>query len=409
MSTVNRRAFLVRSAALGCSVAASPLVTPVSFAATPGAQRLVVIVLRGGMDGLSAIIPYGDPDHAAWRGDPAFGDEGALDLDGFFAMNAGLRGLSGLWDARQLGFVHAVSTPYRDKRSHFDGQDMLEAGISGGSVGMSRDGWLNRLVQTLPNATTQTAYAIGNDPLAILNGPAPVRRWSPEADLVLSPQAIRLARLVMQDDPAMAQALETAYALAEEDGDPLALEGGPHQMMTEMRNDMDAARGQSAVVRMAEFTAKQLREEARIASFSINGWDTHAHQEWALSRALESLSAAILTLQSELGAQRWAQTTVVAVTEFGRTVRVNGTRGTDHGTGGAMILAGGAVHGGRVVTDWPGLSEADLFERRDLRPTRDVRAHLGWILRGQFGLSRAEVTDTVFPGVDLGADPGLLL
>ncbi len=409
--TLNRRAFLSRSAVLGCSLAASPLVTPVSFAAVPGDQRLVVIVLRGGMDGLSVVAPYGDPAFAALRGTPEIGGEtGAADLDGFFALHPGLHPLMPLWRAGQLSFVHAVSTPYRDKRSHFDGQDLLEAGIpENADLDAVRDGWLNRLVQQLPEATAETAYAIGNDPLAILGGPAPITRWSPEADLALSPQAIRLARLVMQDDPAMTAALNAAFALAEEDGDALMLDGGSEEMMSQMVADMQANRGQSVVQRMAEFAGKRLRKDASIASFSINGWDTHARQEASLRRALGAVSEAILTLQAELGARRWERTTVVAVTEFGRTARMNGTQGTDHGTGGAMILAGGALKGGRVIGDWPGLSEADLYDRRDLMPTRDLRAHLGWLIHGLFGLDRNVIEASLFPGLQMEGDPRLLL
>jgi uncharacterized protein (DUF1501 family) len=146
-----------------------------------------------------------------------------------------------------------------------------------------------------------------------------------------------------------------------------------------------------------------------VASFSLNGWDTHARQEASLTRALQSLSRVILTLKEELTVPIWQNTTVVAVTEFGRTAHLNGSQGTDHGTGGAMVLAGGALRGGRVIAGWPGLSEADLYDRRDLMPTRDVRAHLGWIMRDMFGLSKSAIERDVFPGLELGNSPGLIL
>lgn len=397
---MDRRGFLIGA----CSLAASPLVTPVAFAGAPGDNRLVVIVLRGAMDGLATVMPYGDPTYSALRGALP---EGALDLDGYFALHPALGGLAPLWQAGQLGFGHAVSTPYRDKRSHFDGQDWLEAGITDMTNGMARDGWLNRALPVLGGGA-DTAWAIGNDALAILNGPAPVGRWSPDSDLALSPQAIRLAQLVMQDDPAMAAALAEAFDLADGDGDPVAFTGSQGDMMEMMRADNKAARGTGAEERMAEFAAARLKGDARIASFSINGWDTHAQQDRALSRALDALARTILTLQDKLGARVWGKTTVVAVTEFGRTVRLNGTSGTDHGTGGAMIVAGGAVRGGRVLADWPGLDEVALYERRDLMPTRDLRAHLGWLMRGLFGLERTAIERTIFPGLELGADPGWL-
>ncbi|MFZ7091788.1 DUF1501 domain-containing protein [Primorskyibacter sp. 2E233] len=405
--TMDRRAFLSRTLGLGCSLAASPLVTPMSFAAAPGDNRLVVIILRGGMDGLGVVQPYGDPNYQnLGRKSDLDSAEGSADLDGFYALHNGLRPLLPLWQQGQLGFVHAVSTPYRDKRSHFDGQDLLEAGTVG--IAGVRDGWLNRLLAHLPGSAMDTAYAIGNDALAILDGPAPVARWSPETDLVMSPQAMHLAQLVMQDDPAMSSALAEAFQLAASDGDGVAIDGGPQQMMQMMQADARAAR-QSGNRLVAEFAASRLRQEARIAAFSLNGWDTHINQDRGLMRPLTNLCDAILALQDSLGAEIWAKTAIVAMTEFGRTARMNGTKGTDHGTGGAMVLAGGAVRGGRVVSDWPGLAEAELYARRDLAPTRDLRAHAAWLLRGLFGIDATTLERDVFPGVELGSNPGLLL
>ncbi|MDO6584821.1 DUF1501 domain-containing protein [Salipiger sp. 1_MG-2023] len=407
--TLSRRAFLTRSALIGCSLAASPLVTPVTFAAAPGDNRLVVIILRGAMDGLAMAQPWGDPAWKALRGGALPDAEGGpLDLDGRFALHPSMAGLMPLWQAKELSVVHAVSTPYRDKRSHFDGQDLLEAGVADLASGARRDGWLNRMLQHYPGIGTQTAWAIGSDPLAVLRGAAPVARWVPEADLALSPQAIRLAERVMQDDPAFAAAMSEAFRIADGDGDALASALSPQEMGERMGADMAAARGPGEA-RLAAFVAQQLRAEARIAAFSITGWDTHARQDAPLGRALGRLSSAILTLRDELGPQAWQRTAVVAMTEFGRTVRFNGTGGTDHGTGGAMLMAGGALRGGRVVTDWPGLDEAALYDRRDLMPTRDLRAHVGWLMRGLFGLDAGVLEREVFPGVELGGDPRLLL
>jgi uncharacterized protein (DUF1501 family) len=404
---LNRRDFLARSALIGCSLAASPLLTPVSLAAAPGDNRLVVILLRGGMDGLDVVRPYGDPAYAALRGDAGLSAEDpAIDLDGYFALHPALRPLMPLWVRGQLGFAHAVSTPYRDKRSHFDGQDLLEAGLSDLKGGLSRDGWLNRVLQNLPDSGPATAYAVGRDPLDVLAGPATTQRWSPEADLALSPQAITLARLIMADDPQFNAAFEQAMAISDSDGDAVAMNGTPDQMMSRARN----AGGKGSLERrVAEFIGKRLREETRIAAFSITGWDTHQRQDRSLPNALGRLSEAILTLQTTLSGPVWNKTTVVAVTEFGRTARLNGSGGSDHGTGGLMVLAGGALRGGQVVGDWPGLSEAQLYERRDLMPTRDLRAYLGWLLHSQFGLSVSTLETSIFPGLDLGVDPRLTL
>lgn len=404
-NALSRRAFLGRSALIGCSLAASPLVTPVSFAAAPWSNRLVVILLRGAMDGLDVVQPVGDPAFAAMRGRSRAADP--LDLDGYFALHPSLRNLMPLWQAGQMQLVHAVSTPYRGQRSHFDGQDLLEAGTIELGPAVQRDGWLNRLLQVSPGIEAETAYAIGVNGGAILEGPAAHSRWTPEADIAMSPQALLLAEKVMQDDPRFAAAITQAFELADSDGDGLAIEGGQREMMSEMMSDMRAARQGAANQRLASFAAERLRGDARIASFSLNGWDTHDNQQVGIRRALGRLSDTILTLKSELGAV-WNQTTVVTMTEFGRTARANGSGGTDHGTGGAMILTGGALNGARVITDWPGLDEAALYARRDLMPTRDVRAHAAWVMRDAFGIDKSRLEQVVFPGLELGASPGHL-
>ena len=390
---MQRRKFLLTGAALGCSAAASPLLTPIAFAQAPWENRLVVIILRGAMDGLDVIQPRGDRDYAGLR--PSLTGNNATDLDGFYALNTGLSPLLPLWQAQQLGFIHAVSTPYRDKRSHFDGQDILEAGTPGLTAEGSRDGWLNRMLQTVPGLTAETAYAIGREQMLILTGTAPAARWSPDARMQLSPEARQLLMLVQQDDPLFRAATEDAVMIV----DDLAAEADNDMAETTLRGDH---------VKLAQFAASRLRGETRIASFSLSGWDTHSRQGPNLAKALARLSDTLLTLQADLGPV-WGQTAVLCMTEFGRTARENGTAGTDHGTGGAMLLAGGAVRGGRVLGDWPGLGESDLYAGRDLMPTRDVRAHAGWVMRGLFGLDAGVIEQAVFPGLDLGADPGLLL
>lgn len=387
-SSLSRRDFLQRSGVIGCSLAASPILTPVSFAETPWDNRLVVIILRGGMDGLDVVQPYGDPDFRSLRASLSQGPEsGALDLDGYFAMHAAMAPLMPMWQAGELSFVHAVSTPYRDKRSHFDGQDLLEAGTA--EIGHARDGWLNRMLQSVPGVHARTAFAIGRSDMKLLHGPAAVANWAPGTELQLSPQAVRLMELMTESDPAMHAALLEAQLLSEADQRP--------------------TRGAPGHVQIAEFAARQLSKQARIAAFSLNGWDTHRNQARTLPRALKQLSETLLALKAGLASEVWGKTAVVAMTEFGRTARENGTAGTDHGTGGLMVLAGGAVHGGRVFGHWPGLGEGALYQDRDLMPTGDVRAHAAWIMQGLTGLDRATFERSIFPGVDMGADPGLLL
>ncbi len=411
MSTLTRRDLIFRSAALGCSAAASPLITPMAFASAPTENRLVILILRGAMDGLDVIQPYGDPLLSALR--PGFETGpagGARDLDGFYALHPGLADLFPLWQAGELGFAQAVSTPYRNKRSHFDGQDLLEAGTEDGTEGRAHnDGWLNRLLQNMPGTTRETALAIGQEEALILRGSAPSIAWSPASRLALSRASSDLLGHVYHDDPLFQAAFEDAQfysgllygEFADSDTDD-----------PDMANMMEEALANSqrgnAAISMAEFAGERLNADARIASFSIGGWDTHRAQDRGLNRALGNLSAAILELRNTLGSN-WQQTTVMAMTEFGRTARQNGSGGTDHGTGSALIMAGGAIRGGRVIGDFPGLDEADLFDRRDLMPLRDVRAYAAWAMAGLFGTERTLLEQHVFPGLDMGDDPQVLL
>ena len=396
--TPTRRAFLKTAACTACSLAAHPLMTSVTFASAPWENRLVVLILRGGMDGLDVVRPVGDPDFAALRS--GLGED-AVPLDGFFAMHAGLGDLAPLWDAGELGFIHAVSTPYRDKRSHFDGQDLLEAGTAM-DAGLPRDGWLNRMLQSVPGVEGETAYAIGRENLKLLQGAAPVANWAPETRLGLSPQAERLLAEIYHDDPLFRDASAEATVLARDIALDLETEGE-----TEM-SDMMRQGGGTTETALAAFAADRLARDSRIAAFSINGWDTHRNQRGEITRGLGRLAEVIGTLRAGLG-PHWARTTVLAMTEFGRTARENGTGGTDHGTGGAMLMAGGAVRGGKVHGRWPGLGEADLYDRRDLMPTGDVRAYAAWAMRGAFGIDRRLLESAVFPGLDMGEDPRVLL
>jgi uncharacterized protein (DUF1501 family) len=411
MTDQTRRQFLIRSTALGCSLAASPFVTPVTLAAAPWDARLVVIILRGAMDGLDVVQPYGDPHFAGYRPNLPGGEAGGgMDLDGFYSMSAHLGDLKPMWRAGELAFAQAVATPYRDKRSHFDGQDLLEAGTGMDvGVGAVRDGWLNRMLAEVPGVTARTAFAVGREDLIILNGAAPVSSWSPDTRLDLSPQGRRLLEALYHDDPVFNEAANLATEMV--DLLHMAAEapaGEDEGMGAEMETAMLQANRAGRAAALAGFTADRLAEETRIAAFSIGGWDTHRTQANAIKGSLGELSSALLTLKDRLGGT-WSKTVVLAMTEFGRTVRENGSRGTDHGTGGAMVLAGGAIRGGRVFGDWPGLGESDLYQNRDLRPTADVRAYAGHAMRGLFGLEAGLVERVVFPGLDLGRDPGILL
>jgi uncharacterized protein (DUF1501 family) len=417
---IDRRGLLRGLGVLGCSAAAHPFMTTVTLAGADGGaplgdHRLVVIILRGAMDGLDVLRPVGERTFEGYR--PTLAATESLDLDGFFGLHLGLSGLHPLWQSGELAFVQATSTPYRDKRSHFDGQDLLEAGTSPDLPSAHlRDGWLNRMLQSVPGLQSETAFAVGRQEMRIMRGPAPVMDWSPDTAVNLSPQAQLLLEQVYHDDPLFMAAAAEAMMLSDLDlGDEM---GGLAMNGEEMGSMMMAETPAVPVLRgarlgeadrVADYAAERLRGATRIAAFSLTGWDTHKGQGKGFGRALARLERSILRLKSGLGPEIWGKTTVLAMTEFGRTVAENGTGGTDHGTAGAMLVAGGAIRGGKVYGQWPGLEEADLFERRDLMPTSDVRAWAAHAMRGLYGFDRGLLQDKVFPGLEMGADPGLIL
>ena len=404
----SKRAFLSKTLAFACSAAASPLITPMTLASVPSDKRLVVIILRGGMDGLDLLRPSGDPLLAGYR--PALIARAGADLDGYFSLHPDLAGLMPMWQAGELGFVHAVSTPYRNKRSHFDGQDMLESGSDHIGADTRESGWINRMLGLFPDVRKELAFSVGRENLLLMRGEQPVSSWSPSGRMDISPQARLLLEAIYAKDPLFADAGQAAITLAGELGAQSMMapdENDENMMQTMVQNLVKSGRAQKAEG-LARFAAGRLREDTRIAAFSLGGWDTHLKQFNTMRKALGQLQSALVTLKAELGPV-WQDTAVVCMTEFGRTVRENGSEGTDHGTGGAMVLAGGAIRGGRVYGDWPGIAEPDLFAGRDLLPTNDVRRYAAWIMRGFYGLETVDLERRVFPGLDMDGDPGLLL
>jgi uncharacterized protein (DUF1501 family) len=383
---INRRGFL-KTGLIGCCAAASPFATTMTLAGAPGENRLVIIILRGAMDGLDVFAPYGDRAYKKLR--PSIlrnSKKTRVDLDGRFAMHAALSPLKDLWRHGELGVAHAVSTPYRDKRSHFDGQDILETGVSDAPAGHS--GWLNRALAHMPGASTGTALSAGRESMLLLQGDNPAYAWSPGDRLALHSDTGGLLNVLYAKDPLFHNAAAAARELS-------------------MNDDTAFANKADRMEELARYAGGQLSGEARIAAFSIGGWDTHANQKKAIVRPLEQLALAITTLRAALG-PHWSRTMVIAMTEFGRTAHENGSGGTDHGTAGAALLAGGALKGGKVYGDWPGLRENELYQGRDLMPTMDVRHYPAWALTGLFGLSRTAVMRDVFPGLEMGSSASFI-
>lgn len=372
-----RRAFLRGAAA----TAFLPMLGRLTLAAAPGDNRFVCILLRGGMDGLDVVRPVGDKAYAALRPESAKAPN--IDLDGHFAMHPSLGPLEPLFRQRHLSFVHAVATPYRD-RSHFEGQDILE---QGGETRGLNDGWLNRMLGLLPRTG---AVDIGTGGSLLMSGQVPVKKWYPETRVDLKGDSLQFLESLYADDPLLAKAL--AGLAADQN---VSMEG----------DNTDGGVSNAEVARLA---GRFLNNEARIAAFSINGWDTHIQQGVRLSKQLAELSKSLLALKDALGAN-WNKTAVVMCSEFGRTARYNGAGGTDHGTGGLAVLAGGLLangQGGKVLGSWPGLS--DLYEDRDLLPTSDLRLYLASLGADLYGLDRSRLAATVFPGLDFGSPVRLL-
>jgi len=339
-----------------------------AFAQAVGERRLVVVLLRGALDGLQVVQPYADPALAGLRRAltlPEPGREGGLlDLGGRFGLHPALAGLHALYRADEALVVHAVAGPYRG-RSHFDGQDLLEAGAEERLT----SGWLNRALQAMPNTgQARPGLAVGTGVPLLLRGPAPVGSYAPRQLARPSPDLVH--RIAALQDPESALGMAFREAMRS------------RGMADEVLGNAGGAPNEGGFARLAAAAGRLLaeRDGPRVAALEIGGWDTHAVQNFRIIAPLRALDAGLLQLRQALG-PHWSQTAVLVVTEFGRTARVNGNLGTDHGTGTVAFLLGGAVAGGRVAGDFPGLSGDALFENRDLRPTSDLRSIAKALLR----------------------------
>jgi uncharacterized protein (DUF1501 family) len=359
--------------------------------------RFLLVVLRGALDGLSAVPPIGDPDYAALRDDIALtrdGPDAALPLDGFFYLHPAMPNLARLYASGQASIVHAAATGYRE-RSHFDGQDVLESGQAG--PGRTESGWLNRLIASLPageGIAQRGVLGVGVVPPLVVRGDAPILGWAPPRMARAGQDLIqRLEDLYGQRDPGLARALSQATlteGIAQRRGMSGEVKGG---------GGPDSADGMK---RIAEGAAALVGADdgPRIAALAFEGWDTHANEGGAkgrLAQLLGGLDGALASFEEGLKPV-WKDTVVMVVTEFGRTAQVNGTVGTDHGTGTVAFLVGGAVKGGRMIVDWPGLKPEQLHEKRDLKPTTDIRGVAKGVVADLFGLSGPVLAEKVFPG-----------
>lgn len=348
-----------------------------ALAAAPTARRLIFIIQRGAADGLTALAPLGDPAYAGLRGDLAKGLETGTRIDATFTLHPALVTIAKLYRDGEAIFAPAVASPYRD-RSHFDAQNVLETGAL--QPYARGDGWLNRLLGLLPGAGGG-GLALSPTVPASLRGPIAVASYAPSRLDGPAPDLLERVEMLYAADAQLhglwQQAMQTRAAAA--------------------GLDTQTARGAAATGKLAA-SLMTAPGAARVVQIETTGWDTHAGQNGRSAALLAGLDGLVGALRDGLGAA-WRDTLVVVATEFGRTAAANGTGGTDHGTGSLAMLLGGAVKGGRMIGDWPGLAPRQLYQGRDLQPTLALDALLAGAMSEHFGLDPARAATRLFPGM----------
>ena len=397
---MKRRDFL----SAGALAASGALLTSRLSFADAGADRksrFVFVILRGALDGLAAVPPYGDRDYVSLRRDLALSPDSILPINDLFGLHPSLKFLKESFSDRELVVFHAIASAYRE-RSHFDGQDVLENGCVRPHAAQS--GWLNRALAVLPagrGASKELGVALGQNIPLVMRGPAAVTSWSPSKLAALDEDTLARIADLYAGDPLLAKRLADALAADAIAAAPMMSSDG---VMAAAASGSGRAKNATPPARYAEViraAAEFLRRDdgPKVAVFDTTGWDTHANEGSAqgqLAARLAALDTGLRSLKEQLGPV-WSNTTVLLATEFGRTAAINGTRGTDHGTAAAAFLLGGAVRGGRVVADWPGLSSRALYQGRDLMPTQDLRSILKGVLEEHLSVPARALDETVFP------------
>lgn len=367
---LNRRTLI----ASGLGVTAAGFLPKMAWAAADTDRRFIFILQRGAADGLAMLAPTGDPAFAAARGELA-SSEGAK-LSSLFTLHPAMVESARLFAQKQASFAHAIASGYRE-RSHFDGQNMLESGATR-PYGRD-DGWMNRLLTLLPGGERR-ALAIATAIPLTLRGSAEVGSYAPsklpDADAGLMERVAMLYAEDAQLAPLWASATQTEAMAGTSDG--IGGRGGAAagKLVASLMNGPDSA---------------------RVVMVESNGWDTHINQPQRLGVLFKGVDDMIAALRTDLG-PAWDKTVVLVATEFGRTVAANGTKGTDHGTASAAMLYGGGLsRGGTIIADWPGLSSAQLYEGRDLRPTMRFERLVIDTLAAHYGIEPGKLARTVFP------------
>lgn len=383
--TENRASFTRRGVlGLTASLFSSALLPRWAEAADAASPRMLLVVIRGGMDGLSTVVPHGDNDYARLRGPIAIAASDTIRLDADFGLHPALSNFGSWYRSGDAAIVHATCPPVRN-RSHFDAQDSVESGLP--TKTSNPTGWLNRLLSELPSTAPVRragAIQIGQAPL-VLRGPAPVLGWSPtwfsEADTQLRNAVLRVYHAEDREMEAVLRRGLEADDLADKSG------GGSDDGATQIQR---AFRGAARLMRASG--------GPHIAVLDIEGFDTHVSQGGItgdLADRLRELDIGLADFKRELGSL-WTSTVAVCATEFGRTCAVNGGRGTDHGLGTVTLLAGGAVAGGKIHGRWPGLTTSALVDG-DLRPTTDLRSVFKGVLQAHFDVPASLLSRKIFP------------
>ena len=366
---MNRRDFLRLGAMSTAALLAGPRI---SFATANTDNRFIFIIQRGAADGLNTVIPYADPQYAKLRGALAIDVSQAVKLDSLFALHPAMSETAKLFQAKQALFVHAVASPYRD-RSHFDGQNILETG--GTTAYQTQDGWMNRLLGLLPKTQNEAIAFSATIPMA-LRGNIEVSSYASSNLPQASDDLLMHISKLYTHDPQLNAIWQSAM------------------QTKQMAEDVNTTQNSSNLGKLAGSLLNKV-DGPRVAMIETSGWDTHSAQESRLTKQLKSLDELIAALKLELDAN-WQKTTVLVATEFGRTAAANGTGGTDHGTASVAMILGGDVQGGKVIADWPGLTQSQLFQARDLKPTSDLNSLITSTISTRYNLDADKVARTLF-------------
>jgi uncharacterized protein (DUF1501 family) len=392
---LDRRSLLQSFAAAGAISAAG---ARFAFAATPGDRRLVVVILRGALDGLAAAPPHGDKDYASVRGQLALQTSGAgalHDLDGFFGLHPSFANLKTLYDNKQLVVFHNICSPYRD-RSHFEGQNVLESG--GIQPHLLQDGWLNRALQPMGITKGDRALAIAQTPPLMLSGKVQTGSWMPAVMPAPDELFLNQVRALYANDVVLKESLSNALAL--QAASQNAMDDSAAMSPNGQKRQGGGAYGNLTPLFQGAGKLLAASDGPRVATLEASGWDTHVAEGAAdgqLARRLQALDLAVDAMRAAMGPEVWNKTAVVMATEFGRTVHPNGSGGTDHGTGGAAFLFGGAVQGGQVKAEWVGLSSGVLKDGRDQPAKTDLRALFKGVLAEHMDVPGGALESTIFP------------